>query len=411
MLNKVSWLVGRRYTLSWQHSHLLAFISRISVASLIVGVALLILVMSIMNGFDKELRERILQILPQATIYSHRGIENPDLIISQLKTHPEFVAAAPFVKLEGLLSHGAKVAPVGLFGIDPKLEPTTSTLENFLQENKLPALTELSQGIILGAELARTLTAGIGDTLTLILPRSGSNRGQSKISRLTIIDILNSGTEIDNKLALMNITAASALYDYPGRVSGIRVQVHDLFRASQTIFEMSRTLPPGFYGTDWTRTHGNLYQAIKMSKKLVSLLLFLLVAIAAFNLVSTLIMVVVDKQGDIAILRTLGASTREIIGIFIVQGGLIGAVGVFGGILLGVLLSYVVTPFIAWLESVLGVQFLHSDVYPVSYLPSELLWSDVFVVGVTALLLSFIASLYPAWRASRVLPAEALRYE
>jgi len=223
--------------------------------------------------------------------------------------------------------------------------------------------------------------------------------------------VLHTGTEIDQQLALMGLEAASALSASPGKVSGVRLQLDDLFAAPSVMRQFINESPPGFYGSNWTRTQGNLYEAIHMSKRLVELLLFLIIGIAAFNLVSTLIMVVVDKQGDIAILRTLGTSTGEILGIFMVQGGLIGLVGTSLGVLLGCLLSLVVTDLVLWLEALLGIQFLQSDVYPISYLPSDLQFADVFKIAATALVISLLASLYPAWRASRVQPAEALRYE
>lgn len=411
MLNKLTFLVGARYTLSKRHSHLIAFISRITVAGLIIGVALLVLVMSIMNGFDRELRERVLQIMPQVTIYNRKGIEFPENIVSIVKRHPEFVAASPFVQLQGLLTHNKEVAPAILFGINPEFEKKISSLESFLQLHKLNDLTAQNNGIILGVGLAKKLNVTIGDALTLILPRKRSNVSHPKIIALNVIDILHSGTEIDHSLALMNIDAASEISSHPGLASGIRIQVKDLFLADKTAYEMATELPFGFYSTNWTRRYGNIYQAIQTSKKMVGLLLFLLIAIATFNLVSTLIMIVVDKQGDIAILRTLGATTGDIIGIFLVQGGLIGCIGTVVGIILGVLLSLGVTPFVAWVEQLLNIQFLHSDVYPTSFLPSQVLWQDTVMVGATALTLSFLASLYPAWRASKVLPADALRYE
>jgi lipoprotein-releasing system permease protein len=259
--------------------------------------------------------------------------------------------------------------------------------------------------------VARRLGVSAGDNLTLVIPRRGVGRMAPAISSLTVIAVFDSGTEIDQSLALMGLEQASALSDFPGAVSGLRLQVDNLFDAPRIMQGVLRDLPYGYFGSNWTRTHGNLYQAIHMSKRLVGLLLFLIIAIAAFNLVSTLIMVVVDKQGDIAILRTLGASSREIVGIFMVQGGLIGLIGTGIGVALGVLLSLVVTDFVQGLEAILGINFLQSDVYPLSYLPSDLHWPDVAQVAVTALVLSFVASLYPAWRASRVQPADALRYE
>ena len=411
MLNKLTFLVGARYGISRRHSQLVSFISSLSIASLVIGVALLVLVMSIMNGFDRELRERILGIMPQATIYQHYGIQDPQPLIEELVAHPQVRAAAPFVQLQGLLAHQKRVSPVNLFGIDPQQEAQLSSLKEYLPEQGFDQLTESDQGILIGRGIADKLQVQPGDSVSLIIPRTGSGNPTPNIRMLKVLAVFDSGTEIDHGLALMGLEQASALSEFPGAVTGIRLQVDDLFDAPRVVRELVNDLSPGFYGSDWTRTQGNLYEAIHMSKNLVEMLLFLIIAIAAFNLVSTLIMVVVDKQGDIAILRTLGASTGEIIGIFMVQGGLIGLIGTSLGVALGVLLSLCVTDVVQWLERVFNVRFLESDVYPISYLPSDLQWPDVARIAFTALLISFFAALYPAWRASRIQPAEALRYE
>lgn len=411
VLNKLTFLVGARYGISRRHSQLVSFISSLSIASLVIGVALLVLVMSIMNGFDRELRERILGIMPQATIYQRYGIEEPQPLIDELEAHPQVLAAAPFVQLQGLLAHHKRVSPVNLFGIDPAQEARLSSLKEYLPEQGFEQLSHSKQGILIGRGIADTLQVEPGDSVSLIIPRTGGGNPTPNIRMLTVLAVFDSGTEIDHGLALMGLEAASSLSEFPGTVTGIRLQVNDLFSAPAVVRQLVNALPPGFYGSDWTRTQGNLYEAIHMSKNLVEMLLFLIIAIAAFNLVSTLIMVVVDKQGDIAILRTLGASTGEIIGIFMVQGGLIGLIGTALGVAVGVLLSLCVTDAVQWLERLLNVRFLESDVYPISYLPSDLQWSDVAQIAVTALIISFFAALYPAWRASRVQPAEALRYE
>lgn len=402
-------LVGTRYGISRRHSQLVSFISRLSTAGLVIGVALLIVVMSIMNGFDKELRDNILGIMPQASIYHREAIAEPDELIAQLKQHPRVLAASPFVQIQGLLSYQKRVAPIALFGIDAELEATTSKLETFLPTGTFAQLENTEQGIAIGRGVADKLQADVGDSISLIIPVSGN--ASPKIKVVNIIAIIDSRTEIDNGLALMGLAQASALSSYPGQVTGIRLKVTDLFAAPDIVREINDDLPAGFYGSSWMRTHGNIYQAIQMSKSMVGMLLFLIIAIAAFNLVSTLIMVVVDKQGDIAILRTMGASTAEIMGIFMVQGGLIGLIGTFLGTLFGVLLASVVTPVIKQIEQFFGFQFLHSDAYFISYLPSDLQWMDVGQVVITALVISFVATLYPAWRASCIQPADALRYE
>ncbi|MBE8717440.1 lipoprotein-releasing ABC transporter permease subunit [Cellvibrio polysaccharolyticus] len=413
MINRLTFFIGARYGISRRHSRLVSFISTLSTVGLVIGVALLIVVLSIMNGFDRELRERILGIMPQATLYHSAGsIADTGPLIDLAMRQPHVLGASPFVQVQGLVSWQRRAEPVNLFGIEPALELQYSALKNYLPARVFDELSNNPQALVLGKGIADKLQVAVGQTISLVIPASGRD-GQTapRIRALDVIAILDSGTGIDQYLALMGLSAASSLTPFPGEATGIRLQLDDLFAAPEVMRLMVNELPSGYYGSNWTRTQGNLYEAIHMSKRLVELLLFLIIAIAAFNLVSTLIMVVVDKQGDIAILRTLGASTSDIVGIFMVQGGLIGLIGTSAGIVLGVGLSLVVTDLAQGIERITGIQFLHSDVYPISYLPSDLQWGDVIYIGGTALAISVIASLYPAWRASRVQPAEALRYE
>lgn len=409
MLNPYIFLVGTRYGLSHRHSHLVSFISRLSTAGLIIGVALLILVMSIMNGFDKELRENILGVMPQAAIYHRHAIEQPEPLMAELRRHPHVLAASPFVQLQGMLSYQKNVAPVNIFGIDALQEPTTSKLPQFLPAGTLEKLAAANAAIVIGRGVAEKLAVREMDAISLIIPIEGNSAPRVKV--VTVMAILDTHTDIDNALALMDINTAAELAGFPGQVTGVRLKVDDLFAAPQIVRDIMQTLPPDYFASSWMRTHGGIYQSIQMSKNMVGMLLFLIIAIAAFNLVSTLIMVVVDKQGDIAILRTMGASTKEIMAIFMVQGGLIGLIGTSIGLVIGVLLSYFVTPLVHFIERIFDIQFLHSDVYPITYLPSELVAGDIAKVVITALLISFFVSLYPAWRASRIQPADALRYE
>ena len=409
MFSPYIFLVGARYGIAQGRNHLVSFISRLSTAGLVIGVALLILVMSIMNGFAKELRENILGVMPQAMIYHRYAIEHPEQLISGLKQHPRVVAASPYVQLHGLLGYQKNVAPAIIFGIDATQEASTSKLPEFLPPDTLAKLAVAEAGIVIGRGVAEKLQVAEADTISLIIPVEDNSSPRIKV--VTVLAILNTHTEIDNTLALMDINVAAELSGFPGQITGVRLKVDDVFAAPEIVRDIMNTLPPDYYGSSWMRTHGNVYQAIQMSKNMVGMLLFLIIAIAAFNLVSTLIMVVVDKQGDIAILRTMGASTVEIMAIFMVQGGLIGLIGTSIGLVLGVTLSYFVTPMVQWIEKVFSVQFLQSDVYPITYLPSELVVGDIAKVVITALLISFFVSLYPAWRASKIQPADALRYE
>jgi lipoprotein-releasing system permease protein len=375
---------------------------------------LLLTVLSVMNGFERELRDRILGILPHGAIYHRHGIEDWQKLRSDVvDANPNILEAAPFVELQVMLSVGRRVEPAGLYGIDVEQEARVSVVQDFIEPEVLQQLQSGSgaSGIILGQGLARSLRVKEGGKITVLVPSSSDSRALPKVKPLTLMGIIRSGTELDHSLALVRLDAASDLSENPGAVSGLRIKASSLFDAPEIIYRQVRSMAYGYYGTDWTRTHGNLYHAVQMSKNLVGLLLFLIVAIAAFNVVSTLVMVVVDKQTDIAILKTLGASRREVMGVFMVQGAVIGATGTLLGGLLGLLGSAYVQPLVAFLEGIIGFRFLDSEVYPVSYLPSEIQLADFVLVSMVSLLMSLLATLYPAWRASRVEPAEALRFE
>lgn len=410
----LSVFIGLRYTGARRRSQLVSFISGISIAGLIVSVALLVVVLSVMNGFDKQLRERILAVVPQASIYHRDGIEDWLALREQLLNADGVADVAPFVQLTGMARRGGEVAPLTLYGVEPEYERGVSAIESYLSAAELSQLQSSGEGsgkILVGAGLAEKLSVGIGDRLTLIIPDNSTDSRMPNIQGLEVAGIINTGTELDQALALTSLGTAKWLSGFPDRVSGLRLRVDDLFAAPNIVYSIIRDLPYGYYGMNWTRSHGNLYQAIHMSKKLVGLLLILIIGIAAFNVVSTLVMVVVDKQGDIAILRTLGASTQKIMGVFMVQGSMIGFIGTGVGLILGVIIAWWVPDLIAWLEKLLDFQFLKSDVYPISFVPSQILWQDLLAIAATALILSFFATLYPAWRASRVKPAEALRFE
>jgi len=410
MRNHFALFVGLRYAGAKRRSQLVSFISGISILGLTLGVGLLLTVLSVMNGFERELRERILGIMPHGTLEHRYGVEDWRALSVQINADDAFLASAPFVSLEAMLSFRRSVQPVALYGIDVAQEKTVSRIDEFIDTRALDDLQTLG-GVVIGSGLARKLNVSVGQTLTLLVPSSSGGRELPKLKPLKLLGLIESGTELDHNLALMRLTDASDLSQHPGKVSGLRVKGADLFSVPERIYHKVRELPYGYFGTDWTRSHGNLFHAIQMSKNLVGLLLFLIVAIAAFNVVSTLVMVVVDKQSDIAILKTLGASRLNIMTVFMVQGSVIGALGTGAGLLLGLFGSLGAPALVGFVEMALDMQFLNSDVYPVSYVPVEIWWSDFAVVACISLSMSFAATLFPAWRAAKIEPAEALRYE
>ncbi|AWF81580.1 lipoprotein-releasing ABC transporter permease subunit [Microbulbifer sp. A4B17] len=394
---------------------LVSFISGLSMIGLILGVALMIVVMSVMNGFDRELRERILGIMPHVTIYN----ASPDVDWSQVRqqvvSDPAVLSAAEVWQVNALARRGAEVTPLLVQGVNPETITEVSNIGDFLKSTSFDALVNPSEpGVVLGKGIAEKLGVEAGDYLSLIVPNNDSATGARRAARVAgfkVAEVFHSGTVLDQSLALVSWQQAKALAGGSGG-AGVQLRVDEMLEANWIMRRLLQELPRGnFYGTDWSRTHGNLYQAIQMSRNLVGLLVFLIIAIAAFNVVSTLVMVVIDKHSDIAILRTMGASTRQILLTFVSQGALVGLVGAVVGGALGVLGSLTVTNLVAGLESMLGIQFLKSDVYPVDYLPSQLVWGDVALVVAAGFVLSLLATLYPALKASQVQPAAALRNE
>jgi lipoprotein-releasing system permease protein len=408
----ISAFIGLRYTASPKNSQFVSFLSGVSMLGLIVGVGLLLTVLSVMNGFDRELRQRILSLVPQGAIYHRQGITDWMQLQQRLEAMPGITAAAPFVELHALVSYRGEAVPTVLYGVDLEAEKNVSQLNRYVSDAALEQIADpATKALVLGQGIADKLGVAAGDTVMLIVPDPSSDRSAPRIDYIQIGGILASSTELDHSLALTSLAYASKLTGSPGVASGMRLKLQDLFEAPSVVYRTLMELGPSYYGSNWMQTHGNLYQAIQMSKNLVSLLMSLIVAIAAFNVVSALVMVVVDKQGEIAILRTLGASTGTIMRIFMVQGFTIGVIGTILGILLGLGLSVIIEDAVQWFERLFGIQFLKSDVYPLSYLPADIRIGDVATVAGMAISMSFLATLYPAWRASKLQPADALRYE
>ncbi|MDB2705136.1 lipoprotein-releasing ABC transporter permease subunit [Pseudomonadota bacterium] len=415
MFKPLSVFIGLRYTRAKRRNHFISFISLTSMLGVALGVAALITVLSVMNGFEKELRERILGMTSHAFITGSNGtLKNWQSLQNMISNSEHVVNSAPFVEGQAMLSQGNRVRGSLVRGIDPQLEDRVSTIGEKVIQGQIDLLTPGSFGIILGKDLAMAMGVRTGDKITLITPHVTPTPAgiMPRLKRLNVVGVFEIGMyEYDSALAIMNIEDAAKLFRIPKRVSGLRLKLDDVFQAPTITRNLMAQLPSSFRAIDWTYQHANFFRALKTEKTVMFVILMLIVAVAAFNIVSTLIMMVTDKQSDVAILRTLGMTPRSIMIIFMVQGTLIGVFGTLIGIIGGVTLALNVETIIAQLEHLIGYQFLPADVYYISSLPSDLQWSDVTVIGLTAFVLSLLSTIYPSWRAAKIRPAEALRYD
>lgn len=412
MLKPLAVFIGVRYTGARARNGFISVITLISALGLMLGVAVLITVLSVMNGFDRELQTRILGMVTHVAINAREPLADWQDIAERATRYPAVAAAAPFRQMEGMLSHLGEVSGAIVTGILPAEEQAVSLVGQMMHEGALDDLQAGDFKIVLGYVLARQLNAEVGDKVTLVLPEASLSPAgvMPRFRRFEVSGIFRARAEVDSMLAYVHVEDAARLMREPGTVSGIRLKLHDLFDAPWVGWQLERELGTSeFYSADWTRTHGSLFQAIRMEKTMMTLLLSFIVAVAAFNIISSQVMLVTEKRGNIAVLRTLGATPGTIMRIFMVQGMLIGTAGTAVGTLLGVLLANNISAVAQWIENVTQAPLL--DAYFVNYLPSHLLWSDVFTIVSIALFISFAATLYPAWRASKVQPAEALRYE
>ncbi len=407
-------LIGLRYTHAQRRNNFISFISFVSMAGIVLGVAALIIVLSVMNGFQEELRTRILGVASHVevsgvgnTLADWQGVQQ------QVKSHPEVIASAPFVMNQGMLALGGNVRGAMIRGILPEAEAQVTDLASSMRLGRLDDLKAGEWGIVLGLELAQALGAGVGDKLTLITPQGNITPAGvlPRMKQFTVTGIFSAGMfEYDSGLALIHLQDAQKLARLGEDVSGLRLKTKDIFRAPWVTRDLAR-LMPDHYISDWTVSHANFFRAVAIEKRMMFLILLLIVAVAAFNIVSTLVMAVTDKQSDIAILRTLGARPASIMVIFIIQGAFIGMLGTLAGVTLGVLGALNLETIVPMIEKAAGMDLFPADIYYISELPSKLDWADVEIIAGVSLLLSLLATLYPSWRASRLNPAESLRYE
>ena len=415
MFRPLELFVGLRYTRAKRRNHFISFISLISMVGIALGVMALITVLSVMNGFEREMRERILGMTSHATISGYQQQLNDWELVSKLAEKNQHVlASAPYVRAETMLNNGKMVSGTILRGVLPEYEAKVSEVVDNMVIGELSDLKSGEFGIVLGKELAFTLGVRVGEKVTVVTPQSTVTPAGilPRLKRFTVVGVFEVGMyEYDRGMALVHMNDAARLLRMGDAVSGLRLKLDDMFRAPFIVRDVAQELPGNYMVSDWTRQHANFFRALRTEKRVMFIIILLIVAVAAFNIVSTLVMVVTDKQSDIAILRTLGALPRSIMAIFMVQGTLIGFVGTTIGVAAGIGLALNVETIVPAIEAAFGLQFLPSDVYYISDVPSDLRWDDVARIAGWSFGLSLIATLYPAWRASRTQPAEALRYE
>ena len=413
--------VGMRYTRAKRKNHFISFISLTSMIGIALGVAALIVVLSVMNGFQKELRTRILGVASHLEITGSNNTLSdwPTIAESSLKRE-HVLASAPYIAAQAMLSYDQGVQGAIVRGVLPAAEDKVADLGSHMKAGQLTDLRSGEFGIILGADLAFALGAKMGDKVVVMAPQGQFTPAGvvPRLKQFTVVGLFQIGMyEYDAGLALIHLDDAAKLYRMDGKVSGVRLKLDDLFNAPAIAAVISDQLNQSasqygtYYVTDWTQQHANFFKAVQMEKRVMFIILTLIVAVAAFNIVSTLVMAVTDKRADIAIMRTLGASPSSIMLIFIIQGALIGVIGTVLGAVFGIIIALNIATIIPFIEGLFHVQFLAKEVYYISDLPSELVWSDVSTIVITSFILSLIATLYPSWKASKINPAEALRYE
>ncbi|EED33062.1 ABC-type transport system, involved in lipoprotein release, permease component [gamma proteobacterium NOR5-3] len=396
--------IALRYTLAFGRGHLSVFMAGVSMTGLILGTALLLTVLSVMNGFEREMRERILALVPHATVHTPASFDINDGFVERLESLPQVASVSQFVSFDGMAIRGRDVVAISGLGLASMVQVTPAMAE-------LADLNDLS-GVVLGDSVAARLGVEAGDNITIIVPARGRDRRTDIVTqRLNVVSLVDTGTELDESLALMSLTQASALAGLGGGVSGLQLRYDDPFEVDSLLPQLRRELVPGSYATTWRMTHGNLYAAIQLSRDLVVLLLTSIIGVAAFNVVSALVLIVIDQRGAIAIMRTLGATPGNMASIFIAQGLIIGVLGSAIGCALGAALCSALPSIVAGLERSLQFQFLSTDVYPVSFIPVDLRGGDVVLIAAVAIVMCVLAALYPALRAARLAPASVLHQD
>lgn len=416
MVRPLALFIGLRYIRAKRRTRFISFITGTSILGIIIGVWALISVLSVMNGFERELKSRLLAVAAHIEVSGPGGwLEDWRTAMSDVEKSIEFEGQAPYILTHAMIKQGNLVSPVIIRGIDPEIESAVSSIGEHMVNGSLDDLNSGAFSIVIGEELARRMgNVKVGDKIVVISSRARSTLVGvlPRLKRFTVVGIFNLNFyEYDNGLALTHIEDLAKLQHVGDAVSGLRLRVSDVFESPLLTRELRSSLGPGYTVTDWTNQHSNLFEALKIERRVMFIILLLIVAVAAFNIVSTLVMLVSDKSTDIAVLRTIGVSPRSVMGIFIVHGVVIGIVGTVFGAIVGVITGLNMETLIPWAEQLFGTQFFPDDIYIITRFPAQLIWGDVIKITVASLLMCFVATIYPAWRASKVHPAEALRYD
>lgn len=413
MLSSTPVFIGLRYIRAKRRHQFISFVSGFALIGMALGTLALIVVLSVMNGFDREIKQRILSVVPHGFVDQIGKMDDWQTTAQEIEVLPDVVASAPYISGFVMLSSPRGTHGVELQGVLPEAEQQVSVISQFMQGTELSDLVPGEFGIVLGNLAAQSLGVGIGDRVVMTLPYiSVTPAGLfPRVKRFTVAGIFAVGAQVDQSLAIIHLEDAQRLFRYGKAVQGLRLQMDDIYQANRVIDTLKLQLGEGYRFKDWSQTQGSLFQAVKMEKRMVTILLMIIIGVAALNIVTTLVLMVSDKRGDIAVLRTLGMSTREIMSVFVVQGSVTGIVGVVIGGVLGCLLGLTITDVVSWFEKLLGLYVFDPDVYFISQLPTQLRAGDVLLICGTGILLSVLATLYPAYRATRVEPADVLRYE
>jgi lipoprotein-releasing system permease protein len=413
MFRPTAFFIGLRYIKAKRRNQFISFISGFSLLGMMLGTLALILVLSVMNGFDREIKQRILSVVPHGFIDKASQLEGWQQLSANIASQPHLIASAPYIGGYVMLGSRQGVQGTELQGILPAEEANVSVIDDFMSQGSVNDLQPGQFGIVLGSLLARSLRADVGSQVIMTLPDITITPAGifPRVKRFTVVGVFEVGAKVDQSLAMVHLADAQKLFRYGSNVQGLRIKVDDIYRAQSVISDLQKRLGNTYQLSDWSQTQGSLFKAVEMEKRMVTILLLIIVAVAALNIVTGLVLMVADKRGDIAVLRTLGMTTRQIMAIFVTQGSVIGIAGILIGAVLGCILALSISDVIAWFEQLFGVYVFDPNVYFISQIPSELRVGDVVLICGSGIVMSLLATLYPAYCASQVEPAEVLRYE